>query len=84
MSGPLKLEVLRQEIRAHVSRIVGRPITMPDGEDAVAAGVIKSMNLLDLITQLEDSYGVAVSQKDIHAGHFRSIEAMASFVAVRK
>ena len=74
---------MRTDLRRFLGALVGGDYPLTDGADAFTSGVVTSLHLLELITHVEDRYGVAVSQKDLFGGHFRSIDAMVSFVSAR-
>ena len=70
---------LRADLRRFLATIAGS-FALPDAGDLFDAGVLKSMHVIEVINHLEDTYAVVVTRKDVFAGHFRSIEAMAAFV----
>lgn len=55
-----------------------------DETDLFATGAVKSMQLMELINRLEDTFGVRVSQRDIMAGRLRSLSSIAALVADRR
>jgi acyl carrier protein len=59
------------------------PATLADDTDVFATGVVKSMNVLELINHLEDTYGFTIGQRDVFAGHLRSVGAITAFVVAR-
>jgi acyl carrier protein len=48
--------------------------------DMLAGGVIDSLGITELIGFLERVYGIKVTDDDIDAENFRSIESIAAFV----
>ncbi len=66
-----------------ILRQLGAP---PVGEEAdlFATGAVKSMQLMELINQLEDRFGVRVEQRDIMTGRLRSVASIAALVADRR
>ncbi len=60
-------------------RQLGAP-PVDDHTDLFATGAVKSMQLMELINGLEDTFGVRVSQRDIMAGRLRSVESIAALV----
>lgn len=73
---------VRAQVRTLLDRISGGA-AFRDDEDVFASGVVKSIHLLELIVGVEDSYGLVVEQRDVHAGHLRSVERLVAFVAAR-
>jgi len=54
-----------------------------DSDDVFELGVVRSLNLIELITWVEDSYGLEVTQRDVFDGHLRSIDRMVAFLELR-
>ena len=52
--------------------------------DLFATGAVKSMQLMELINHLEDTFGVRVEQRDIMAGRLRSVRSIAALVIDRR
>jgi acyl carrier protein len=55
-----------------------------DSEDVFATGVVGSMNMLELITRVEHTWGFEVTQRDIFEGHLRSVDRLVSLVLARE
>ena len=51
--------------------------------DLVEAGLLDSLALIELLAQLEETFGVSVSTDDLELENFRSIANIAGFVARR-
>ena len=51
--------------------------------DLVETGLLDSLALIELLTQLEETFGVSVSTDDLELENFRSIASIAGFVARR-
>jgi acyl carrier protein len=51
----------------------------PDA-DLVARRIIKSVMLLEIISLVEEEFGLEVTAQDVYAGHFVSIHSMARFI----
>jgi acyl carrier protein len=49
--------------------------------DLLADGIIDSLGITELIAFLEEKYAIKVDDDDIDAENFRSIDAIAAFVA---
>ena len=78
------LDSLRTEVRHFLGTLVERGARLDDTTDLFASGAIKSMHVLELVNHLEDTYGLAVSQRDLFSGRLRSVEAIAQLVAERQ
>lgn len=51
--------------------------------DLVETGLLDSLALVELLAQLEETFGLSVSTDDLELENFRSIESIAGFVARR-
>jgi len=51
--------------------------------DLVETGLLDSLTLVELLAQLEETFGVSVSTDDLELENFRSIASIAGFVARR-
>jgi acyl carrier protein len=53
------------------------------GTDLVGTGLLDSLMLIELLAQLEETFGVSISTDDLELDNFRSIASIAAFVARR-
>jgi acyl carrier protein len=53
------------------------------GTDLVGTGILDSLMLVELLAQLEETFGVSISTDDLELDNFRSIASIAGFVAQR-
>jgi acyl carrier protein len=53
-------------------------------QDLLASELIDSMGIMQLISFLEQKYGVKVGDEDLDPENFRTIDTIASFVESRK
>ena len=51
--------------------------------DLVETGLLDSLTLVELMAQLEETFGVSISTDDLELENFRSIDSIAGFVARR-
>jgi acyl carrier protein len=51
--------------------------------DLVGSGLLDSLALVELLAQLEETFGVSISTDDLEPENFRSIDSIAGFVARR-
>jgi acyl carrier protein len=51
--------------------------------DLVGTGLLDSLALVELLAQLEETFGVSISIDDLELENFRSITSIAGFVARR-
>lgn len=66
-----------------VTEITGelRPGEVSRDTDLLAAGLIDSLGIMELVKFLEGRFGIAVGDEDLEPDNFRSIDAIAAFVA---
>ena len=51
--------------------------------DLLGTGLLDSMTLVELLAQLEETFGVSISFDDLELDNFRSIASIAGFVSQR-
>jgi acyl carrier protein len=51
--------------------------------DLVGRRIIKSVMLLEIISQIEETWELEVTAQDVYAGHFVSLRSMAEFLKNR-
>jgi acyl carrier protein len=78
MSSPSP-DPVRRDLRALLDRITGGT-AFRDDQDVFTTGVVRSINLLELIVGVEDTYGIVVDERDVFAGHLRSVDQLVAFV----
>ena len=49
-------------------------------DDLLDSGIVDSMGILDLVTHLEQTYRVAISDEELMPENFRNVECIAQFV----
>lgn len=53
-------------------------------EDLLAAELIDSLGIQELVAFLETTYGIKVADEDLAAENFRSVNAIAGFVEAKR
>lgn len=74
---------LRSEIRHLISALSATTAPFEDSEDLFSRGVLRSMNLMELVVELEDRFHIQVGHRDFAAGRLSSVEAIAALVGSR-
>ena len=69
-------------LRGHVHAL-GGPAAAADDLDLFGAGALESMQLLELITRVEDDFAIRVDERDVQTGRLRSIASIAALVGER-
>ena len=55
----------------------------PD-QDLLAGGLIDSLGITQLVTFLEDRYGIRVSDDDLTPANFRTLQSIEGFVSAKQ
>jgi acyl carrier protein len=53
-------------------------------ESLISSGMLDSLTLLQVISYLEEQFGISVSDKDMDPANFESIRDMAAFVQSKR
>lgn len=53
------------------------------GADLIEAELIDSLGIIQLISSLEEKYGIAIDDDDLDPENFRSVERIAMFVEAK-
>ena len=76
---------IRSGIRHFMSRDLGRDMTgIDDRASLLEQGVIDSLAVLQLVTFLQEKYGIHVTDDEMMPDNFDSIDAMADFVSAKQ
>jgi acyl carrier protein len=73
----------RSEIRLLIAELAATDASFDDSEDLFSRGVLRSMNLMELVDQLEDRFQVRVGHRDFVAGRLSSVNAITALVGGR-
>lgn len=74
---------VRTEIRSILVMLGGRS-ELADSQDVFATSFIRSMNLIELICSLEDTFGIEITQRDVFDGNLRSVDRLCAFLVERR
>ena len=66
-----------------VNEITGdvEPGSLPHDEDLLAADLIDSLGITELVGFLEKQFGITVGDEDLTPDNFRSVDGIVAFVA---
>jgi acyl carrier protein len=85
MSGETNSEAIRAELKDFIlgqfPALQGQ--SLQAGDSLLELGVIDSLGVLDIVTFMEQRYGLTLSDEDMVADHFASIAAMAEMIQAR-
>ena len=65
-----------EEVRKLFTEKLSRPVSSPD-DDLFESGILDSMVLVELLLQLEQSFGVAISIADLDLEQIRTVRRIA-------
>ena len=78
---------LEQQIRTYIAQNIlfsGNSYPYADEVSFLDQGIVDSMNVLELVTFIEDRYGVQVDDRDIVPDNFDSVSRLAAYVRRKK
>ena len=52
--------------------------------DLFATGILNSLSFVELLTALEEAFGVRFELTDLEPDHFRTVEAIAGFISATR
>ena len=76
------LSELQKFMLTNVAADLGKDSLDPD-EDLLAQGIIDSLGVMALVTFIEDTFGIQVTDGDIVPDNFQTLNVMAKFVEAR-
>jgi acyl carrier protein len=74
---------LQAELTALFTKRLGVEVPSPD-TDLLATGRLDSVGFVELLVQLEKRFGLRVELDEVEVEHFRSLNAIAAFIADRR
>jgi acyl carrier protein len=74
---------LQAELTALFTKRLGVDVPSPD-TDLLATGRLDSVGFVELLVQLEKRFGLRVELDEVEVEHFRSLNAIAAFIADRR
>jgi acyl carrier protein len=63
---------------------LAREMDVADDASLLDAGIVDSLGVLDLVTFLEDAFGVKVEDEELSPENFESIVALVRFVGAKR
>jgi len=79
----MNADTLRTDLRRFVTSnfLFDDDATLDDGASLLESGLIDSTGVLELVTHLESTLGVAFDDRDLVAANFDSIDRIVDFVS---
>ncbi len=77
------MNAILESIRQYIARNILFEDSYPYPDDAsfLEEGIVDSMNVLELVSFVENYFGIAVADEDITPENFDSVAKMAAYVA---
>jgi methoxymalonate biosynthesis acyl carrier protein len=77
------VEAVQAELAAMFAKELHIEVPSPE-TDLLTEGRLDSVGVVELLLQLEKRFGMRVDMEDLEIDHFRSIAAIAAFIAARR
>ncbi len=61
-----------------------RAARLGDHDELLESGILDSVGVLDLVGQLEATFGIAVADDDLVPDNFRTVASLAAFVQAKR
>ena len=78
LAAELEVFVVEELALGHGRQSVGRD------EDLLAAGIVDSLGVTQLVTYLEERFGIRVTDEELTPANFRSIAAIEAFIGCKQ
>ncbi|MER5638833.1 phosphopantetheine-binding protein [Kitasatospora sp. NPDC002227] len=78
MAAVLTPDEIRERTRSYLTTSLARELA--DDEDIFAAGFVNSLFAAQLVTFVEDRFGITVENDELELAHFSSVDAVTAFV----
>jgi acyl carrier protein len=81
------MEQIAQDLKTYIAENIlfsNDGYNHPDDASFLEKGIIDSMNVLELVSFVEEKYAIAVKDEDIVPDNFDSISKLAAFVQRKK
>ncbi|MCX6043816.1 MAG: acyl carrier protein [Chloroflexi bacterium] len=78
---------IKVQIRQFVAKnfpLARQQANLLDTDSLFNSGIVDSLGVLDLVTFIEDEFGVIVADEDLLAENFETIEQMEAFVQAKQ
>jgi acyl carrier protein len=75
-----EIEDVRQAIRTWVRDSVSASIPLTDDTDLIGDGVLTSLQTVELVTYLDERFGIEIDDEEFVEENFRSVDTIARLV----
>lgn len=70
--------ILNNYIKSEIIR--GRNVNLNEDEDLLSAGILDSLSILQLVTFVEETFGIQVPDEDVVYDNFKSINSLVEYL----
>jgi acyl carrier protein len=86
MEAVMERDDIKGDVRGFIESnfLFGSSASLSDADSLIEGGVIDSTGVIEVISFLEEKFGVAIDDSDLVADNFDSIEKIARFVSARR
>ncbi|MCA9471148.1 MAG: acyl carrier protein [Nitrospirales bacterium] len=82
MQASVDIESIRKFIVEHIPK--ARQMSIQDDEQLLENGLLDSLGILDVVTHLEEEFGISISDDELTPDNFQSIRTMYQYVQQKK
>ncbi len=76
------IEQIRIFILEHIPK--ARQLDVQNEDQLIETGLLDSLGILDVVSYLEEEFGITVSDEELTPDHFQSILSMTTYVQMKK
>ena len=76
------VEQIKKFIVEHIPK--ARQMDVQSEDQLIETGLLDSLGILDVVTHLEEEFGITVSDEELTPENFQSIATMATYVQMKK
>lgn len=78
------IEDVREAIRGWLRETIGASVPLTDSTDLIGDGVLTSLQTVELVTYLDERFGIEIDDEEFVEENFRSIDTIASLVESKR
>lgn len=78
------IEDVREAIRGWLREAIGASVPLTDSTDLIGDGVLTSLQTVELVTYLDERFGIEIDDEEFVEENFRSIDTIASLVESKR
>lgn len=79
-----EIEEVREAIRGWVRESVGTGVALTDTTDLIGDGVLTSLQTVELVTYLDERFGIEIGDDEFVEENFRTIDTIARLVESKR